>query len=177
MKYEFLQSVIGFGQTKFLIFFLKKNWLKLQSLTPTMSFFQLEFKSFEHLIIFLRVHFIEFHKIGCFPSCMKNQDCVWSKTPPKNVNRRHCLQEPFCMMYYYALCIDRLLIQEKKRKPKPEHYPNKTSANAIFTWNNILKMICVIPPTSLTLGDLSYHHCMAQLIITKNWDQSKFPLF
>ena len=174
MKYEFLQSVIGFGQTKFLIFFLKKNWLKLQSSPPTMSFFQLEFKSFEHLIIFLRVHFIEFHKIGCFPSCMKNHDCVWSKTPPKNVNRRHCLQEPFCMMYK---SIDRLLIQEKKRKPKPEHYPNKTSANAIFTWNNILKMICVIPPTSLTLGDLSYHHCMAQLIITKNWDQTKFSLF
>ena len=74
-KYEFLQSVIGSGYTEFLIFF-KKNKKLIQTLIFSFNhvFFPAGIQKFWAIIfIFLRVHFVTFHEIGCFERCRKNQ--------------------------------------------------------------------------------------------------------
>ena len=60
--------------------------------------------------IFLRVEFAEFHEIIVFKAALKIRIAIGAKPPYKNVNRRHCLKQPFCAMHE---SIDRFLGQEK----------------------------------------------------------------
>ena len=55
----------------------------------------LEFQKFGAVFfIFLRVHFGKFHEVVIFKAARKIRIAQEAKLPYKNVNRRHCLQEP-----------------------------------------------------------------------------------
>ena len=95
-----------------------------------MSFCQLEFKNFEHFFKHL-FEFVEFHEIGYFQSYMKNRYCVWSKNPRLKMQTDVTIYKS-----HPARCVKALIDfkdKRKRRKTQPEHKPNKTCENAIFT--------------------------------------------
>ena len=52
------------------------------------------------------MEFAEFHEIIVFKAALKIRIAIGAKPPYKNVNRRHCLKQPFCAMHE---SIDRFL--------------------------------------------------------------------
>ena len=70
------------------------------------------------------MHFVEFCEIGCFQSCMKNQDCVWSETPSKNVN---IVNKDVNKMSHSARCV-KVMIDFMDKRKKEYHNQNTSLA-------------------------------------------------